>query len=109
MLSGTQIPDKSTLPSAARGVGPEGGAGGLRATTAGTPFFVWPLDVETNSEHIASATANRRRQTTHSDGLPHSFSVLICQCRHRDAPDPDYFRCTRTRSFRSRSRAWKFC
>src|SRR5437667_7145887 len=38
MLVGTHTPEKSTLPSCVRGVGPAGGAGGLRAVGGGTPL-----------------------------------------------------------------------
>src|SRR5215471_4296137 len=38
MFAGTHTPEKSTLPSCMCGVGPEGGAGGLRGCTGGAPF-----------------------------------------------------------------------
>src|SRR5579871_169735 len=39
VLVGTQTPERSTLPSSARGVGPDGGAGAFFAGGGGTPSF----------------------------------------------------------------------
>src|SRR5580704_4311556 len=127
MLSGTQIPDKSTLPSSAWGVGPEGGAGGLRVTTGGTPFLVWPINAGANSVNTAIPAANKcttkpRRICTAGDLVAGGLAaavllflssatrpVFISQSRRPNAPDPDYSRYKRTLSFRSSSQAWKFC